>query len=63
MREGFHPQYVAEQRNLNYFRLNSGQNKKGELIGILTVSVVNFNTVTGGARLEDIKAIIDNNLD
>jgi len=38
-------------------------NENGELIGILTVSVVDFNTVTGGARLEDIKAIIDNNLD
>jgi len=37
-------------------------NKDGELIGVLTISVRHFNNVTGGAKLEDIKAIIDSNI-
>lgn len=37
-------------------------NKSGELIGILTISVRDFNTVTGGSKLEAIKSIINRNL-
>ena len=37
-------------------------NKDGELIGILTIAVREFNNVTGGAKLKPIKDIIEKNL-
>lgn len=37
-------------------------NKKGELVSILTISIIGFHDVTGGARLIAIKNIIDKNL-
>lgn len=37
-------------------------NSRGELISILTISIVGFHDVTGGVRLEAIKKIIDKNI-
>ena len=37
-------------------------NEDGELVGILTISIIGFHDVTGGVRLEAIKEIIDKNL-
>lgn len=38
-------------------------NKKGEIVGVLSVAVVEFTNVTGGSRIESINEIIDKNLD
>ena len=37
-------------------------NRKGELVSILTISIIGFHDVTGGVRLEAIKNIIDKNI-
>lgn len=37
-------------------------NEHGELIGILVISITDFNHVTGGVRLEDIKKFVKENL-
>jgi len=37
-------------------------NERGELISILTISIVGFHDVTGGVRLQAIKNIIDKNI-
>lgn len=37
-------------------------NEDGELVGILTISIIGFHDVTGGVKLEAIKEIIDKNL-
>ena len=34
-------------------------NSKGELVGILTVSIVGFHDITGGVRIPAIKAMLD----
>ena len=38
-------------------------NSNGELVGILSISIVGFNTVTGGSSIESIKNIVNENLD
>ena len=37
-------------------------NDKGEIVGILTFAMVQFHNVTGGVMIEDIRNIIDKNL-
>ncbi len=37
-------------------------NEKGELVSILTISIIGFHDVTGGVRLNAIKNIIDKNI-
>ena len=37
-------------------------NKRGELVSILTISIIGFHDVTGGVRLQAIKNIIDKNI-